>query len=552
MMRLVVFREGKQVAEVDSEREPLEVGSDERCAVRVPLTTAFPIVIAKLIPEGMHRWVLEPVSNEVVVYVNGGVISIKTPLENGDQIKVADLLMRFHLDETPAAAADTTEQPTAPATASAARASVESLTGFVKYQLPPGSSIRKPDEPLRIPAVFIRDVGRLNLALNVCESVEQLMSVTLNSLLRMFRCHIAWIGIRRLNYGAMDYVEGRAADGRAAEMSTPGEKLRPRVLDRSQTVLIPQVDPQDRRAVLAGPLIGPSSTLGMVYLDGGTDRDAFVLDDLDQFAYALSVIALQLDAILEQLAKARAATLEGQVSVAHAIQARLTPRKLPQWPELQFGAFRELGRERTSDVYDVVRLGNQTAGFIIAHTNARGPHPGLVMAQVQAAFRTACMHVHSPSTALKSLNYLLYDGTGELETDVLMGVLDPSTGKLTFSVAGGLKAYIISARGEERMITPDAPPPPLAQVKSVDYGMLETTLEPEETLVLYTPGVITAKNSAGEIFGEERFIDLLADGFGQQASAMLKEMLHDLQAFTQSGTQPEDITVILAHRMATI
>ena len=67
--------------------------------------------------------------------------------------------------------------------------------------------------------------------------------------------------------------------------------------------------------------------------------------------------------------------------------------------------------------------------------------------------------------------------------------------------------------------------------------------------MLFTPGVTTAKNRQGETFGEERFINILCDGFGQLASAMLKEMLTDLRNFTEGGQQPDDITVILAHRV---
>jgi sigma-B regulation protein RsbU (phosphoserine phosphatase) len=79
--------------------------------------------------------------------------------------------------------------------------------------------------------------------------------------------------------------------------------------------------------------------------------------------------------------------------------------------------------------------------------------------------------------------------------------------------------------------------------------LLPEQLEPSETLVLYTPGVTTAKNRHDDVFGEERFINLLCDGFGQPASNMLKGMLSDLRSFTESGVQPNDITVLLAHRV---
>jgi serine phosphatase RsbU (regulator of sigma subunit) len=59
--------------------------------------------------------------------------------------------------------------------------------------------------------------------------------------------------------------------------------------------------------------------------------------------------------------------------------------------------------------------------------------------------------------------------------------------------------------------------------------------------------VTAARNKHGESFGQDRFVDILCDGFGQLASSMLKEMLTDLRGFTQGGALPNDITVILAH-----
>ena len=70
----------------------------------------------------------------------------------------------------------------------------------------------------------------------------------------------------------------------------------------------------------------------------------------------------------------------------------------------------------------------------------------------------------------------------------------------------------------------------------------------------YGPGLHVHINAQGfrndEDFGEERFINILCDGFGQLASTMLKEMLSDLRNFTEGGVQPEDITVLLAHFVA--
>jgi hypothetical protein len=375
------------------------------------------------------------------------------------------------------------------------------------------------------------------------------MDAALQALLETFAAQRVWMGVRRVNYGPMDYVEGRLLTGQTADLPEMGKSLRPRVLDRGQFVLIPRISPDERVSVLAGPLPGPDGSLGMAYIDTGDSQRIYDANDLDYFVPMLNFIAIHLHAIFEQLARNRAATVDGEVSVAHAIQSRITPRKLPQWETLQFGAFREPGREHTGDIYDVVRLSNKMAAFMVAHTSAPGPMPSMLIAQAQATFRSACMHLDAPHTFMRSLNFLLYDGQQDHPLDGFMGVIEPTTGKVRYAIAGRTGAYIIGQRGEERRLGPAEPNPSLGLSKSTAFALLPEQLEPGETLVLYTPGVTTAKNRHDEIFGEERFINLLCDGFGQLASNMLKEMLNGLRSFTEGGVQPNDITVLLAHRV---
>ncbi|RMF81144.1 MAG: serine/threonine-protein phosphatase, partial [Planctomycetota bacterium] len=369
----------------------------------------------------------------------------------------------------------------------------------------------------------------------------------LRAMLEIFGCYRAWVGVRRYNYGPLEYVEGRLLTGKTADIPEVGEHLKPRVLDRGQFVLIPRVSDEEPYSVLAGPLLGPEGSLGIVTLDTGESKRRFTLEELDLFTLLLSVQGMHLHAIFEQVARQRAAIIDGQVSVAHAIQAELTPRKLPQWDELQFGAFRAPGRERTSDVYDVVRLSNQMAAFLLARVRAAGSIPGMHMSQTQAAFRTACMHMDAPHVFLRSLNVLIGAGDPERAIDCFMGVIEPATGRLRYALAGDIGAYIIGSRGDERRLGGEPAAPPIGVDRKAVYETLADDLSSGETLAYFTPGVVSARNRHGEVFGQDRFVDILGDGFGQPASAMLKELLTELQNFTEGGSQPDDITMVLAH-----
>lgn len=540
-MRLIVLGANKQIAELTCDEQAVYIGSDQGCEIHLPrpeIAEQLGVIYA----EDDNVWVFEQLAENAVVHLNGAEISEKVRFSAGDQIKIDDYVIRAEADAKPPAPDDRGDQP------AAKRMSVARMAQFVQYHLPPGAVIKKTDDGVAISPEQMTGVAEANVLLGQCDTVEELMDSGLDAVINLFGARRAWLGVRRLNYGGMDYVEGRFAGGKTANLPETGEKLMPRVLDRDQYVLLPYGDDSYPVSLMAGPLVGPDGPIGMIFIDVGKTKRRYRTDDLDCFILLLNTLAMQLDAIFKKIAGAREAMLKGEVTVAHAIQTRLTPRKLPQWEQLQFGAFREMGHERTSDIYDVLKLSNNMALFMIAQTSATGPLPSMLMAQAQAAFRVAAMHLDAPHIFLKSLNALLYDGQPDHPLDCFVGVIEPPTGNMRFARAGQMGAYIISARGEERSLAAEQPTPTLGTTRDAAYSLCPEKLKPGETLALFTSGVADARNSKGEVFGEDRFVGLLCDGFGQQASNMLKEMLHDLQHFTESGVQPDDITVILSHR----
>jgi serine phosphatase RsbU (regulator of sigma subunit) len=537
-MRLIIQENEALIGEVACESEAVYIGSHEGCRVRLP-DDRIAAEQALIFRQGEDEWVIQQLDTRTELLVNNAIITDRTQLKNRDEIRIGEFLIRAMLFE-----------PGAPASARpVSKTSVESLTRFVQFQLPPGALLKRADEPVTLQPEPLSRLGQANLHVSQCLAVEELMDKLLHFVLEMFTARRCWVGVRHVNYGPMEYQEGRLSTGQTADLPDLGDKLKPRVLDRGQFVLIPHVSPEEPWSALAGPLLGPEGPLGMVYLDTSDTNHRLGTAELDLLVAFLRLCAQHLDGMFRNAARQRAATMEGEVSVAHAIQVRLTPRKLPQWETLQWGAFREPGRERTGDIYDVVRLSNQTAAVMLAHTRAPGPLPSLLLSQAQAIFRAACMHLDPPHVCLRMMNHVMYDGQTGHELSCWVATVDPATGELRYALAGNMGAYVIGARGEERRLGPRPPLPPLSVEKVAPYATLTADIEPGETLALFTPGVTTARSRQEETFGEERFLNILCDGFGQLASSMMKEMLSDLQQFTEGGKQPDDITVLLAHRV---
>ncbi|HOO16986.1 MAG: SpoIIE family protein phosphatase [Phycisphaerae bacterium] len=531
-MRLIVLQQGAMIEDIVCGEEAIYVGAHEDCRIRLQDPRIAPRQ-AVIYPQG-SGWTVEQLAPECAIHVNDMSLAGKSTLKTGDEIRLADYVLRAYPEHV--------EQPGLELGTSRAQ-----LERFIASRLPPGTVIKKPTEPLNIAPEQVMKIAEFTQRVSQCEQVTELMDVALQALLVNFAAQRVWMGVRRMTYGAMEYVEGRLLTGQPTDLPEMADCLKPRVLDRIQYLLVPIFNREERSSVMAGPLRGGDGALGMIYLDSGGSGRMYEDKDMDFFVLFSTVIAAQLDAIFKHIAASRAALVAGEVGVAHVIQARLTPRKLPQWEKLQFGAFRETGRERASDIYDLLKLNDGTANFMVAHTAVKGALPSLLMAEAQATFRLAALHKDPPHVFLRSLNWVLYDGEDDHPLNCFVGTIDPQTGQIRYALAGEARAFIIGNRGEERRLGTLEPTPPLGVVRSAAYALLPEQLAPSETLVVFTPGVTTARNRNNEVFGEERFINILCDGFGQLASAMLKEMLTDLRSFTEGGVQPEDITVLLAH-----
>lgn len=537
-MRLILLQNGAMIADVVCGEEAVYLGSHEGCRIHLP-DARIAAQQAVVVPEGTEGWHLEPLDTAPPLRLNGTLITARTLLKTGDEIQLLDYTVRVYPEFEERAAGRA-------ATLGTSRAQLER---FAQSRLPAGAILRRAEEAVTLQAGQLDRLGRTSVSVSGCTAVEELMDAALRVLLETYAAQRVWLGVRRVNYGPMEYEEGRLITGQTTDLPEVGHDLKPRILDRGQFVLVPVLSSEDRNSILAGPLLGPDGTLGLVYVDTGATGRVYDQKDLDFFTAQLHLVAHQLDAIFRTTARNRAAMIDGQVSVAHDIQSRLTPRKLPQWDTLNFGAFRETGRERTGDIYDVVRLSNNLAAFMVAQTPATGSLPSMLIAQAQSAFRVSVMHQDTPAVFLRTLNWLLYDGSRDHPLDCFAGVIDPANGQMRYALAGQVGAYIIGQRGDARRLGPAEPSPPLSLDKNAAYALLPEQLEPGETVVLFTSGVTTAKSRKGETFGEDRFLNIVCDGFGQLASTMLKEMLTDLRNFTEGGVQPDDITVVLAHRV---
>jgi serine phosphatase RsbU (regulator of sigma subunit) len=85
---------------------------------------------------------------------------------------------------------------------------------------------------------------------------------------------------------------------------------------------------------------------------------------------------------------------------------------------------------------------------------------------------------------------------------------------------------------------------------SVVYEAKEVCLGVGDTVILYTDGVIDARNTDNREFGEESLIALVKNNIRLPADGIVEKLSGELNAFTTGAPPFDDMTLIIMKRTA--
>ena len=300
---------------------------------------------------------------------------------------------------------------------------------------------------------------------------------------------------------------------------------------------------------LAVPLVSQGELIGVLNLGPRLSEQDYSSDDrrlLDNLA-AQAAPALRVGQLVREQ-EAEAATrqrFEQELEVARLIQQHFLPKELPDLPGWQIAACYRPAREVGGDFYDVIPLPEGRVGFVIGDVTDKGVPAALVMSATRSVLRASAQRLIEPGEVLERVNeHLCPDMPEKMFVTCLYGVLDPATGLLRFANAGHDLPYVQTAEG---VVELRARGMPLGLMPGMSYEEKEATLQPGDSLLLHSDGVLEAHDAARDMFGAPRLKETMARSPGGRE--LIDHVLSDLADFTGPGAEQEDdITMVTLQR----
>lgn len=245
------------------------------------------------------------------------------------------------------------------------------------------------------------------------------------------------------------------------------------------------------------------------------------------------------------LERSRRKRAESELIAAGSIQRRLLPR-----PTLTIPGFDVSGRCRPAnfaggDFFDYFAMGKSELGVVIADAAGHGLGPAITMSETRAVIRSFASVTPDVGEILTRANRLLArDLTQDTFVALFLACIDVASNTLQFATAGH-PGFILMPNGNTKQLL-KSDNPPLGIERSAEYrSSVVISLDPGDSLFLFTDGFAESVSSGGESFGKRRVFEAAKERSASGATAMVDHLFEQLDAFLGGAQLGDDLTAVV-------
>lgn len=235
--------------------------------------------------------------------------------------------------------------------------------------------------------------------------------------------------------------------------------------------------------------------------------------------------------------------------VTRVLQETLLPPVMPEVPGVDLAArYRAAGAANVvgGDFYDVFEVGSGGWAVVLGDVSGVGPEAAAITGQARYTVRAVAHDEPTPSGVLRRLNDAIGGRTDDRFCTAVYMRMRPTTGSVELALSRGGHPPPLLLRENGRVEALDAAAGlPLGMFPDAEVSDVACTLYPGDAIVLYTDGVIEARDVDGEQFGQGRLEALLETCAGRTADGIARRI--ELAAIDfQENSASDDVAIVVA------
>jgi serine phosphatase RsbU (regulator of sigma subunit) len=245
--------------------------------------------------------------------------------------------------------------------------------------------------------------------------------------------------------------------------------------------------------------------------------------------------------------------VQRDLAAASKRQRSMLPQ-VPKLPGYQVASIYRPAERVSGDFYDIIDLGAERFGILLGDISGHGMQAGIVMGAARKALQIYARSGQQPGQTLSWGN----DDLGrELDRETFLtaaySILETASGQMRYVRAGHTHPLLIGPQAAKwQVVKSEGMMIGITTGERFTKSLEELTiqLQPGQTFVQYTDGVIEAHERGGEEFGLEGIIKSLEQTYRPDLDLqeLLDGLMRDFDKWAGSGPQEDDITILAIRR----
>lgn len=273
-------------------------------------------------------------------------------------------------------------------------------------------------------------------------------------------------------------------------------------------------------------------------------------DEVGELTHSFNEMRVALKDYINNLTETTKAKerIESELKIARNIQQSFLPKRytLPNNLDKVLDLHANLvpAREVGGDLYDFFLTDDTHLYFAIGDVSGKGVPAALFMAVTKTLVKGIAEQYSNPLDILEKVNReLCFHNDNAMFVTYLCGKLDLHTGKLQL-VNAGHNPPLLGRRDQPFDYLRLKPGLVLGAMEDTVFSTEELVLQPGDTLLLYTDGIVEAINEEGGFYGESKLLDEANALRNKKSQQIVNSLEKSVFSFAGKAEQADDITIL--------
>jgi len=239
-----------------------------------------------------------------------------------------------------------------------------------------------------------------------------------------------------------------------------------------------------------------------------------------------------------------------EMSLARDVQQQLFPKQQVETGHYDLFCKTLTMADLGGDYLDTFQLNDEKFVMVLGDVAGHGVGAAMIMAMAKSAMLNSTELLERPAELLNRLHDLIYRTKSKKQKKIMTFqyvMVDSLEHKVIFSNAGGCNPYIVRAKSRaiEELAVPGAA---LGSFKNAKFNQCEVNLEPGDSIVLYTDGLVESRNDQGEELGYDKFKNMLLESHCADSQQFYERIMAANRLWRQNQPPQDDYSLMILSR----